>query len=109
GISLVLCLLFFTYFLRQNSGNSMNKTGFARLKHLIQNFPKEHYFYLIPISIFSLYSLFLGSYNSIDLDNKISLSVLYAKLPEGIYYSFTQKLGFPILFLILTINVLIIH
>src|SRR5690606_18573705 len=56
GISLVLCLLFFTYYFTQNSGRSDNKTGFARLKHQIQNFPKEYYFYLIPISIFSLYS-----------------------------------------------------
>jgi len=37
------------------------------------------------------------------------LSALYSKLPEGIYFSFTQKLGFPLLFLILTINTLIIH
>jgi hypothetical protein len=34
---------------------------------------------------------------------------MYIKLPEGIYYQFTQKLGFPILFIILAVNTIIIH
>ncbi|NCC99975.1 MAG: hypothetical protein EOL95_09800 [Bacteroidia bacterium] len=109
GISLVVSLLIFIYYFSQNLSNSDNKNGFSRLKFAIQNIPKDYYYYLIPISAFSLYSLFLGRYNSVDLSNKMPLSVLYSRLPEGIYYSFTQKLGFPILFLILTINALIIR
>ena len=38
----------------------------------------------------------------------MDLASLYAKLPEGIYYQFTQKLGFPVLFSILLINTLFI-
>ncbi|MFD1552966.1 hypothetical protein DNU06_15815 [Putridiphycobacter roseus] len=109
GISLVVSLLIFTYYFTKNLNNSAIKNRFTKIKLAIQNIPNENYFYLIPICIFSLYSLFLGSYNSIDLSNKIPLSVLYSRLPEGIYYSFTQKLGFPILFLTLTINTLIIR
>jgi hypothetical protein len=33
---------------------------------------------------------------------------MYLKLPQGIYYQFTQKLGFPLLFAILAINTIII-
>jgi len=109
GISLVVSLLIFTHYFTQNLSNSDNKNVFSRLKYVIQNIPNDYYYYLIPISVFSLYSLFLGRFNSIDLSNKMPLSVLYSRLPQGIYYSFTQKLGFPILFLILTINTLIIH
>lgn len=109
GISLVVSLLIFIYYISQNLGKSDSKNGFPRLKFIIQNIPKDYYFYLIPISVFSLYSLFLGRFNSIDLSEKMPLSVLYSRLPEGIYYLVTQKLGFPILFFILTINTLIIH
>jgi hypothetical protein len=34
---------------------------------------------------------------------------MYLKLPEGIYYQFTQKLGFPVLFLILALNSILIY
>lgn len=85
------------------------KSGdFARLIFAIQKIPEDYYFYLIPVCVFSLYSLFLGTFNSVDLSNKMPLSVLYSRLPEGIYYSFSQKSGFPALFMILTINTIII-
>jgi hypothetical protein len=109
GISLVVSLLIIVNNFSLNLSNSDIKNRFTRLKYAIQKIPNDYYFYLVPICIFSLYSLFLGRYNSVDLSNKMPLTVLYPKLPEGIYYTFTQKLGFPILFLILTINTLIIH
>lgn len=109
GISLVASLLIFVYKFSQNLRNSVITNSFSKLKYGFQKIPNDYYFYLVPISIFSLYSLFLGRYNSVDLSNKIPLAILYSKLPEGIYYSFTQKLGFPILFLVLTINTVIIH
>ena len=62
----------------------------------------------ILITIFAAYSLYLGTYNSIELEHKISLFEAYSRLPRGIYYQFTQKLGFPILFLIITLNILLL-
>lgn len=109
GVSLIVSLLIFIYYFSKNLRKSGDKNRFSRLKFVIKNIPKDDYYYLIPVIIFSLYSLFLGRYNSVDLGNKMPLTALYSRLPEGIYYSFTQKLGFPILFLILTINTLIIH
>lgn len=109
GISLVICLLIFIYYFSQNLNDLNVKNRYTKIKSAIQNIPYEINFYLIPICIFSLYSLFLGRYNSVNIAYKMPLSVLYSRLPEGIYYSFTQKLGFPILFLILIINTLIIR
>ena len=34
---------------------------------------------------------------------------MYSRIPGGIYFQFTQKLGFPVLFLILTVNAIIIN
>lgn len=80
-----------------------------KLKYAFQKIPKDYIFFLIPICLFSLYSLFLGRYNSVDLSNKMPVAVLYSRLPAGIFYQFTQKLGFPVLFSILIINTIIIN
>lgn len=109
GISLVMSLLLFMYLFSQNRSNLHAANRLARLKSAIQNIPGEYFFYGIPICLFSLYSLFLGRYNSVDESYKMPLSHLYARLPEGLYYSFTQKPGFPLLFLILAINTIFIR
>ena len=109
GISLVISLLIFIFLFSQNGGKLPFTNRFTRFKSAIQNIPGEYFFFLIPICLFSLYSLFLGRYNSVDLSNRLPLSVLYSRLPAGIFYSFTQKPGFPVLFLILAINAIIIR
>ncbi|QKG80815.1 hypothetical protein [Tenuifilum thalassicum] len=109
GISLVISMLFFIHYFSQNLNDSNITKRAIKLKLTIRNIPQEIYFYLIPICVLSLYSLFLGRYNSVNIANRMPLSALYSRLPEGIYYSFTQKLGFPVLFLFLLINALIIR
>jgi hypothetical protein len=109
GISLVVGLILFVSKISLNVNKSDITDRFSKFKFAIQNIPKDYFFYLIPLCTFSLYSLYLGRYNSIDLTTKMPLTALYAKLPDGIYYLFTSKLGFPILFLTLTINSLIIQ
>ena len=109
GISLVVSLLILVRSLSLNLKSSQNINLFTKIKCALREIPKDYYFFLLPICIFSIYSLFLGRYNSVDLSNKMSLAILYSRLPEGIYYSFTQKLGFPILFIILLINTIIIN
>jgi len=87
-----------------------NQRGFLlRVSDIISRIPKNYWYCLIPISLLSLYSLYLGRYNSITISTQIPLANMYLKIPEGIYYQFTQKFGFPILFIILAINTLIIH
>lgn len=108
GISLVIVLLLFLYSFSESISKSEDENIFSKLKYAIQQIPSDFYFYLVPITIFSIYSLYLGTYNSFSLTFKKPLSELYSRLPEGIYYSFTQKLGFPVLFLILIINTTII-
>ncbi len=108
GIALIFSMLLIINNLIMNFRKSGHENILDRIKYSIQKIPRVYYFFIIPIVIFSLYSIYLGRYNSVSLSNKMSLASLYAKLPEGIYYQFTQKLGFPVLFSILIINTLII-
>lgn len=111
GIALVISLLILVHFVFKNMDRTNDRNLFYKLILGVRNIPTDIYFYVIPISLFSLYSLFIGSYNSVNLNanNEVSLSSAYTLLAEGLYYSFTQKLAFPILFLILLINSLIIR
>jgi len=103
GIALTFSLFAFIFIIKSNFIQSKQHGIFKRLIDSIILIPKGYWFYLLPISIFSIYSLFIGQYN---LNNtNIPLPELYARLPEGIYYQFTQKLGFPLLFMILAINI----
>jgi hypothetical protein len=109
GIALVFSLLLFAQNIIQNIETSGYSNMSNKLKYAFQKIPKDYIFFLIPICLFSLYSLFLGRYNSVDLSNKMPVAVLYSRLPAGIFYQFTQKLGFPVLFSILIINTIIIN
>lgn len=107
GIALTFSLLAFIFITRRNFIQSNQQGIFNKLVNSIFMIPKGYWFYLLPISVFSLYSLFIGSYN---LNNtSISLPELYSRLPLGIYYQFTQKLGFPVLFLALAVNIILIN
>lgn len=106
-----IVLIFSFLILFSNIKNNFNSTQgkiITKITTAINLIPKNYLFYLIPISLFSFYSLYIGKYNSINIVNKIPLYELYLKLPKGIYYQFTQKIGFPILFLILFLNTIII-
>ena len=109
GIILVVCLLVFLNHLIKNYSSSAQSDFLAKGINVIRQIPRDYLFYLIPIGVFSLYSLFLGRYNSSTIDNHIPLIELYGRIPEGLYYQFTSKLGFPVLFSSIIINMVFIH
>ena len=102
-------MLIVLYCFTNNFVHSNSNGNTKRVISTIKKIPKAYWIFLIPISLLSLYSLFLGKYNSITISTQIPLREMYLKLPEGIYYQFTQKLGFPLLFSILTINSVVIN
>lgn len=109
GISLVFSMLLLSNSMFNNFNTSTEGIWLTRVKHSIKNTPEDYFFYSIPISIFSLYSLYLGKFNSIDLSHEISVWILYTRLPQGIFNIITMKLAFPALLSILLINTLIIR
>ncbi|HLO91448.1 MAG TPA: hypothetical protein VK172_09825 [Lentimicrobium sp.] len=64
---------------------------------------------LTPAAIMSVYSLYLGTYNIITIDAWIPLSEMYSRLLEGIFYQFFRKPGFPVLFIGIAINAIILR
>jgi len=108
GIVLVFSLLVILPLLIKQFNRSNQKSFIKRASQTIKMIPGNYWFFLVPVSVLSLYSLFLGRYNSISITNQIPLAIMYLKIPEGIYYQVTQKLGFPVLFIILAINTIII-
>lgn len=63
---------------------------------------------LTALSIFSLYSLFLGSYNSINGEHVKPIIQRYIDLPKGLFYILTGKLAWPILITSLIINTILV-
>jgi len=108
GVVLVICLLVFAYYFQ----NLYQEAGISLPRKMVQVFlkiPHLIYFFLIPIALVSLYSLFLGKFDSNFQGDEISVSARYLKLPLGIYYQITQSLGVPLLLLIIGVNVFIIR
>lgn len=64
---------------------------------------------LIAFVLFSLFSLYLGQYNSLNKLNQISLLDRYSRLPLGLYYILTQKIGYFLLLISIGINFLVLH
>jgi hypothetical protein len=109
GVVLIFAMLTIWVNFKKNYTYSTQIGTTHKCINAIMLIPKNIWYYLVPISILALYSLFLGLYNPISIASQISLGELYLKLPYGIYYQFTQKLGFPILFTILIINIILIR
>lgn len=104
AVSLIIVLLVVIKFL-------IERKVFNNLKqitHLSHDIKLNHYLYFFSIALFSAYSLYLGKYNSVSIEYQKPLVYLYSRLPEGMYYLFTRKPGFMMIFLILILNVLII-
>ena len=109
GIVLTFSMLIFFITIKNGLINSKQIGIINKVGNSLQNVPINYWFFLVPVSLLSLYSLFLGRYNSITISTQIPLVEMYLKLPEGVYYQFTQKLGFPVLFIILILNSVIIN
>nr|WP_321485117.1 hypothetical protein [uncultured Draconibacterium sp.] len=104
GVILIFStLLFFHYIIdfKKHSSNSI----FSFIKQI----PKDVLSLILPISFFSLYSLFLGFYDSNYDSESIPLIERYLKLPVGIFSQITHSFGFPLMLTIIGINLFIIH
>ncbi|MCX6280748.1 MAG: hypothetical protein NTU51_02170 [Bacteroidetes bacterium] len=79
----------------------------SRIKTAAAALPKTYLYLLIPLSLISLYSLYIGTFNVSNYNN-IPLAEAYSRIPAGLYLHFTPKLGFPLLCLIIAINAVFI-
>lgn len=107
GVILIFSfLLFYYYFIDLKKQNNLN---LRKVLIVIKKIPKDVLFIILPISLFSLYSLFLGCYDSNFESESISLIERYLRLPGGIYSQITHSFGFPLMLTIIGINLFIIN
>ena len=106
GIILIFPALLFIYYIidfRKHSNHSSNTI------HLfLKEIPKDVLFIILSISLLSLYSLFLKSYDSNYDSASIPLIERYLKLPAGLYSQITHSFGIPLMLAIIGINLIII-
>jgi len=90
--------------------NNNQKLSFlGKSLNAINKIPKEIIFYFTFISVFSLYSLYIGRNDAENFTHTTLLSERYLKLPVGLYNLFTQKLGFPLLIFMIGLNAFVIY
>ncbi|MBL0258159.1 MAG: hypothetical protein IPQ03_11820 [Bacteroidetes bacterium] len=106
GIILIGTVLLYLKYIRKGYLKSALQGPLKRMVDGVREIPTHFWFYLIPISLFSLYSLYIGSYNSNN--QALPLTDLYSNLPAGIYFQFTQKLGMPILLISILLNIILL-
>jgi hypothetical protein len=95
-VLIVSFLIFLNLFIQSEKRNPVT---------FLKSVPNSFYILLIPISLGSLYSLFLGFYNSNYSGEMISLAERFSRLPEGIFSQLFHSPGFPLLLLIIGVNV----
>lgn len=108
GIALVFSSIALFINIKNNYSGSTHIGPIKKSIDSIRKIPRSLWFYLVPISIFSIYSLYLGSFNEITIASLVPLTEMYSRLPLGIFYQFTQKPGFLILFLVIAFNTIYI-
>lgn len=107
AIALIISGLIGVHYL-YNFNKLPNSFTLNSLPALLRKLPIPVYLFLIPICLVSLYSLFLGKYDSNYSTEAIPVAERYLKLPLGIYYQISQSLGVPLLLIIIGTNVYMI-
>lgn len=107
GAILIFSMLLFFYYILDFK--KQNNFSVSPVRSFIKKIPNDILFIIIPVSLLSLYSLFLGFYDSNYDSESIPLIERYLKLPVGIYSQITHSLGFPLMLAIIGINLFIIR
>ncbi len=98
-ILLISFFIFLDYRVRSKNKN---------INIVMNTIPKSLYILLIPINLLSLYSLFLGLYDSSFASEAIPLVKRFLLLPKGILSQLSHSPGFPLMLLIIGINISLI-
>jgi len=108
GVVLIVCPMVLLNIWMKNYKESDISPFYKRVLAALKKIPNYLMFYFVGICILSLYSLYIGRNNALNFGDSIPILERYLRLPSGIYSVVFQKLAFPILFLMIAINVIII-
>jgi hypothetical protein len=108
GVSLIISILIVCVMIANNYSRAINTKSYLRIKNAFLKVPQRCWLLLVPVALFSAYSLYLGKYNSISSDFSTPLGELYQRLPKGIADQLSFRAGFPFLLIIIIFNGLLI-
>lgn len=77
-------------------------------KGALRSFPWKSFYFLAPIALLSLYSLYLAGYDSFAQTSRTPLLEVYGKLPQGLWKQLTVKIGFPLLIIGSALNLFLL-
>lgn len=109
GIALVFSLILLIKKTHQFLTTQTKGSLRIKLIDYLKFFSIDYWIFIVPVSLGSIYSLYVGSFNDLTIGNKIPLLDAYSLLPKGIYYLVSQKLGIPLLLIVLFINWFVIN
>ena len=109
GTVLIISLLYFYQHFKTVNELYSNKNFYSRIKIFFEIIPKTNLFVFIFISGLSIYSLYIGQNNSMFVNDKIPILERYLRLPNGIYFLVSQKIGFPLLIITIIINLILMN
>lgn len=104
GVVGVVCALVLGWHLWQGWQQQAALPVGARLRAAFGNLPAGVLPFFLLIGGLSLYSLAVGRYNSENQWSTLPVLARYGRLPFGVYYQITPKLGIPLLLLMLLLN-----
>ncbi|MGZ3861587.1 MAG: hypothetical protein ACXVPN_01120 [Bacteroidia bacterium] len=105
GVILVICPLI----LLIQMYSLYKKSDTKDLFKIVKDMSNGTYFFFILICFLCLYSLYIGTYNTDSFKHTISLSERYSRIPAGLFEMVSQKLGWPVLLLMIGINIFLIR
>ncbi len=107
GLLLIFSLLLFVHFLRltKPSGKLSVQSIFLVFRHI----PRHILLVLIPTCILSIYSLYLGNYDSNYSSDAIPIAERYLKLLPGFFSQLFHAFGLPAIYFVIGINTRIIY
>ncbi len=109
GVVLILCSGILLSRWWSGFRRSLKSSLTGRFWDAFKNIPKEYLLFFMIFIALSLYSLFISKNNiSIPADT-LPISERYLRLPKGLYFQLTSKLGFPFLLILIALNGFIIY
>ncbi|MBK8567290.1 MAG: hypothetical protein IPN76_29195 [Saprospiraceae bacterium] len=110
GILLIVCPFALLFFYVKNMRELTDFPIARRATKAAAEMPKPLLFYFMLVVLLSLWSLYVGSFNSeSDSPAIISLTGRYPALLRGLASILTLKLGFPLLLLGIVVNLVLIR
>ncbi|MFH1936670.1 MAG: hypothetical protein ABIK52_03805, partial [Bacteroidota bacterium] len=109
GIIVIICPLILFHAWWGNFRKIDDINLFKRLIHSMVAIPGDLIFFFLISICMSLYSLYLGTHNLLNESVKIPLLELYRRLPLGFFYQFTEKAAFPLILLVIVVNLFLMR